>query len=489
MLAFASLPPAGPLRLPLSGSTAERIVAALLANDDTACREQLLLALARDPSFALWAVLAIDRRGQPAPITLNAMGHWLTGHITDELNWQDDAAKSAPQPPSARLKKHAALAAESIGIARLAAQIASLHSLDADQAQLIALLCHAPKWISLSLAADGPQPDPCASLPAWLIESLEEVAHADGNAATSPAGCVALAQQIIKSRVRGTALPRTLKFDRRRHQAATEAAAREWLEPSPAVAWLPELAKRLRELSTLQSDFDRRLETEKLESLKELAQGAGHEINNPLANISARAQTLLTDERDPERRRLLASINTQAFRAHEMIGDMMLFARPPQLQRNPTDVSRLVRSLAEQFQAQAAAQKVELSCSVSEATIVADVDATQIHEALAAVVTNALEALVTGGRIEIAVTASGDSPERVRITIADNGPGISADVRRHLFDPFYSGREAGRGIGFGLSKCWQIVRSHGGEIAVECPPPCGARFTITLPATAPPQVA
>jgi signal transduction histidine kinase len=320
-------------------------------------------------------------------------------------------------------------------------------------------------------------------LPTWLADSLEAAA------VTSPAGCVALAHQIIKSRVRGAALPKSVKFDRRQHQAETEAAAREWLKPSPAIAWLPELTVQLRQLRVLQTDFDRQLETEKLESLKELAQGAGHEINNPLANISARAQTLLNDERDPERRRLLASINTQAFRAHEMIADMMLFARPPQPVRKPTDVAALVNRLANQFRPQAEVQQVALVCHAGDAPITAEIDATQIHEALAAVVTNALEALVTGGKIELAVSQPTDSPDRVRITISDNGPGIPPEVRRHLFDPFYSGREAGRGIGFGLAKCWRIVRLHGGEIAVECPHAGGAAFTMTLPTAASPPTA
>jgi signal transduction histidine kinase len=489
MLAFASLPPAGPLHLPLSGSTAERIVAALLAKDEAARREELQFALSHDPAFALWAVLVVERTSGPARRDLSALGQWLAGKILDELHWPAEAALSALEIPAARRKKQAALAAESIGIARVAADVAERHSLDPGQAELLGLLCHAGQWISLGHSDESPDPDPAATLlPTWLAESLDDIARAESTA-TSPAGCVALAQRIIKARVRGAKLPPGLKFDRRRHLAATDAAAREWLKPSPACGWLPKLAQKLRELVALQSNFNHLVETEKLESLKELAQGAGHEINNPLANISARAQTLLNDEHDPERRRMLAAINTQAFRAHEMIADMMLFARPPRPERKPTGVAALVNALADQFRAQAEAQQVRLVWHAENATIMADIDATQIHEALAAVVTNSLEALVTGGSIEIAVAQPNDSPDSVKVTITDNGPGIPAEVRRHLFDPFYSGREAGRGIGFGLSKCWRIVRLHGGQVEVECPPPCGTRFIITLPAAAPPLTA
>jgi hypothetical protein len=96
---------------------------------------------------------------------------------------------------------------------------------------------------------------------------------------------------------------------------------------------LPRLIRRLSRLDRLEREYSAELEREKLEALKELAYGASHEINNPLANISTRAQTLMREETDPERRRKLAVINAQAFRAHEMISDMMLFARPPMLER------------------------------------------------------------------------------------------------------------------------------------------------------------
>ena len=95
------------------------------------------------------------------------------------------------------------------------------------------------------------------------------------------------------------------------------------------------------------------LEQAKLDALKELAYGASHEINNPLANISARAQTLLRDEPDPERRRALEAIQQQALRAHEMISDLMLFARPPRLARA---AGRRRRSCLQQVRAELAAE-------------------------------------------------------------------------------------------------------------------------------------
>ena len=96
-----------------------------------------------------------------------------------------------------------------------------------------------------------------------------------------------------------------------------------------------------------------------------------------------------------------------------------------------------------------------------------------------ALVQNALEALASGGRVEIAVSAVASE---VRIAVSDDGPGISAEHRPHIFEPFYSARQAGRGVGMGLSKCWRIVTAHGGRVEVESRSGCGAAFTICLPA-------
>jgi signal transduction histidine kinase len=72
-------------------------------------------------------------------------------------------------------------------------------------------------------------------------------------------------------------------------------------------------------------------------------------------------------------------------------------------------------------------------------------------------------------------------PRSVQIIVTDNGPGIPPEIRGKIFDPFFSGREAGRGLGFGLSKCWRIVGLHQGRIEVTSQAGAGAQFTITLP--------
>jgi signal transduction histidine kinase len=245
---------------------------------------------------------------------------------------------------------------------------------------------------------------------------------------------------------------------------------------------LPALVQRLAAYEQQLTYSKSRLEHDKLESLKELAYGASHEINNPLANIAARAQTLLEGERDSERRRKLSAIHRQAMRAHEMISDLMLFARPPKLNLAPCELGQLVRQVVDELREQADEQHTELNWSSANLPLEKPVDATQLAVAVRALVMNSFEALGEGGHVEIVLRhIERDGAPWAQIVVRDDGPGISDQIREHMFDPFFSGREAGRGLGFGLSKCWRIVTDHGGQVIVERPAGGGAEIAILLP--------
>lgn len=221
------------------------------------------------------------------------------------------------------------------------------------------------------------------------------------------------------------------------------------------------------------------LERAKLEALAEFAAGAGHEINNPLAVISGRAQLLLRDEQDPERRRELGIIRAQALRIHEMIADLMLFARPPLPVRKPCDLATIAVAAIEGLRPKAELLQIRMELGEAAGPCSAAVDADQIHVALRAVIDNGLNVLTAGGRIEVALRAADEAT--AEIVVRDDGPGIPAAVREHLFDPFYSGREAGRGLGMGLAKAWRIITNHGGRIDVDSSAQRGATFTLRIP--------
>jgi len=227
------------------------------------------------------------------------------------------------------------------------------------------------------------------------------------------------------------------------------------------------------------------LERQKLEALAEFAAGAGHEINNPLAIIGGRAQLLLREIEHPEHRRQLGVIVAQVKRAYEMIADIRFFARPPQPEW-------VVFNLCEELQALVHEQTplMEESGVTFHAEInptddpaddpIVESDPVLLHVAVGVLCNNAREAVqLAGGTVWIRLRREGNVWE---ISVQDDGPGVSEETRPLIFAPYYSGREAGRGLGFGLPKAWRIMQLLGGSIRHEQPAGQGAMFVLTLPA-------
>jgi signal transduction histidine kinase len=243
-----------------------------------------------------------------------------------------------------------------------------------------------------------------------------------------------------------------------------------------------DLAAKLARLKELEHDFAAAVERAKIAVVKEFAYGAGHEINNPLANISARAQTLLREEANHDKRHKLATIIAQAQRAHEMITDLMLFAKPPKLELEAVNLRTWLPTILSDLQKSAEEKQHRFIFDASEIEDIENpevkIDPVQLAVAIRAIMTNSLEAMRESGEIVVKIVDAPNADEQdegenqsltpnLGIVIRDNGPGMSAETREHLFDPFFSGREAGRGLGFGLCKAWRIVDEHGGRIAVQ----------------------
>ena len=164
-----------------------------------------------------------------------------------------------------------------------------------------------------------------------------------------------------------------------------------------------------------------------------------------------------------------------------MISDLMLFARPPKLGLATCDLRALTGKVVDVQQTLAIEYGAELTFH-ADGEVWAQADETQLAVAIGALVKNALEAVSEGGRVHVlAEIRQVEGSEWARIAVKDDGPGISDEIRRHMFDPFYSGREAGRGLGFGASKCWRIVKDHGGRVVVSNCIGGGAEVAIELP--------
>jgi len=238
-------------------------------------------------------------------------------------------------------------------------------------------------------------------------------------------------------------------------------------------------------MADLSPEFHRELTQAKLRALAEFAAGAGHEINNPVATIAGYAQQLLATETDPDRRQALLTIGGQAYRIRDMIGDLMLFARPPQPRPEVLDLTATCGEVIARFTDEARAAGCTMKLE-GASTVPIWGDPAQLKTVIAALCRNSVEATIKPQTITLsAESAEGSGKSWAVLTVRDHGKGFSDIEREHAFDPFFSGRQAGRGLGFGLCKAWRIVTSHGGSITVDSPSDGGALVRINWPAEEP----
>jgi signal transduction histidine kinase len=228
-----------------------------------------------------------------------------------------------------------------------------------------------------------------------------------------------------------------------------------------------------------------RLRQAKLAALAEFAAGAGHELNNPLAVIVGRAQLLLARESDPGATLMLRAILTQAQRAHRILRDLMYVARPPVPRVRFCQPDEIVRACLRDARAEAEARGIRLVGDPNGpgARVWADPDA--LRHLADILVRNALEATPKGGTIHVSASADA-AASSLRWTVQDNGRGIAAAEGEHLFDPFYCGRQAGRGLGLGMPRAARIVAMAGGELRWHSTPGLGTTFHVHLPLPEPP---
>jgi signal transduction histidine kinase len=251
----------------------------------------------------------------------------------------------------------------------------------------------------------------------------------------------------------------------------------EWESHWPAVIWDddPDATPTLDAASMLHraaianerqrvtdAHLDALAEKRKLAAAKQLAYGLSHEINNPLANISARAEQLIREESDERRIRSLRQIVSQAYRAHEMIAGLMFFANPIEPQLEQVDLNEVVAEVVDDFAPQSTEQSIRLYAEPHAEPATVRVDRSMVLEAARVLVRNAIEAIGTGGTVVVSLAPGGEAAANDcwRMHVADSGPGLSAAAARHAFDPFFSGREAGRGLGLGLCRAYRIARLH-----------------------------
>jgi len=225
------------------------------------------------------------------------------------------------------------------------------------------------------------------------------------------------------------------------------------------------------------------IQSEKLAAVGQLVSGVAHELNNPLTSIAGLSEFLLEQqELGPKDRDHLQVIHEQAERASRIVRNLLTFARKGPGERARVNLNDVVQRtlLLMSYDLKLKDIRTEKNLGSGMPDVVGDRHALQ--QVVLNLVTNAAHALAgneAGRPRTIRINTWFD--QRVRLRVADTGPGIPEEVLSHLFTPFFTTKEPGHGTGLGLSITYSIVEAHGGQITVERPAEGGAAFLVELP--------
>jgi PAS domain S-box-containing protein len=215
-------------------------------------------------------------------------------------------------------------------------------------------------------------------------------------------------------------------------------------------------------------------EQKSLAKLGEMAAVVAHEVKNPIAGIRGALQ-VITSRMPPEQRdrAILVDIITRLDALNRIVQDMLMFARPRALRREPIPLGLLLRDTASLIERDPGMLNLEVSVAGS-ADLVGDREMLQI--VFQNILMNAAQAMDGQGRIDVTITGVG---QRCRIAVADRGPGMLDETREKAFDAFFTTKHRGTGLGLPIAK--RVVEAHGGTIHIDVPPGGGTIISVELP--------
>jgi len=254
------------------------------------------------------------------------------------------------------------------------------------------------------------------------------------------------------------------------------------------------VAQRTRELETALRSVQREMaereaaeetvrQMQRIESLGQLTGGIAHDFNNMLAVITGSLEAARLKLRGPARQAigpLIANALEGAARAAGLTARLLAFARQQSLRPCHVEINPQIEKTCELLE-RTLSGKITVDLDLDPAAGWTEVDVTQLESALVNLAVNARDAMPDGGRITIATRRQG---ERIKISVADTGTGMTPDQLNHAFEPFFTTKEPGKGTGLGLSQVHGFVAQSGGEVELRSQPGEGTTVTLLLPAFA-----
>jgi signal transduction histidine kinase len=281
----------------------------------------------------------------------------------------------------------------------------------------------------------------------------------------------------------------TLRPLKRLRVAATKIATGEYgnriEEKGPA-----EVAELAHEFNVMGRAIEERerevVRSARLVAVGKMAAMITHEVRNPLSSIGLNTELLeeelgdLPEEQVAEARALCRAITTEVDRLTGITEEYLHFARLPKPKLHVEHLNNIAKSLADFEREQLALRGIELSTDFADELPPVHADEAQIRQALLNLLRNAADAVeeIGGGAVSMSSRVSDDG-ENVELLVTDDGPGIASDLAPKLFEPFFSTKHGGTGLGLALTH--QIVREHGGDILIDSEPGHGATFRVVLP--------
>jgi len=242
------------------------------------------------------------------------------------------------------------------------------------------------------------------------------------------------------------------------------------------VGWI--IAKR--EALSTKRNLERQLQhADRLAKIGQFAAGVAHELNEPLANILGFAQLAeQTPELPAQATKDLDNIIKAALHSREIIKKLMIFGRQVPLQKSHVDLNRIIRDTLYFIEMSASRGRVEVRMNLADNLPAIMADAQHLRQVIVNLVVNGIHAMPGGGVLTIETQSFNDD---VYFLVKDTGVGMTPDVLRQIFNPFFTTKDVDQGTGLGLAVVHGIVHAHGGVIEVESEAGLGTRFEITFP--------